>query len=394
MKSTEQPQSDSFPLELLSRPEAERLNYFKSYRIKHPNLMKADAALWRAINARVSNSIIFVFGPSGVGKSTLCTRIAERLTDQASAGELVEDRLSSRPLLTEAPPPEGGGFDWKMFYRQALATIEEPFLSKLDRDPLSSVNPRIAPALAFAPGATYCEYRLSLRQALRQRRPAAFLIDEAQHIGKVASGRKLQNHMDVIKWLAGCSDAKLVLFGTYELLSLRNLSGQLSRRSVEIHFKRYRTTDKGIKSFQGVLWDFQRHLPLMIEPDLLKHWKYFYIHSIGCIGILKDWLTVTLHDALEERSRTITLDMLEHNALSVEQCESIAYESVEGEARLSNGGGASRRLLQLLGFSDAVSKRLPAVNQEAEDKKSVKSTPKLPRPVGRRAPRRDPLGRK
>src|SRR4051794_4142625 len=97
MGSTEQPQSDCFPLELLSRPEAERLDYFKNYRIKHPKLMKADAALWRAINARVSNSIIFVFGPTGVGKSTLCTRIAERLTDQASSGASEEGRSSSRP---------------------------------------------------------------------------------------------------------------------------------------------------------------------------------------------------------------------------------------------------------------------------------------------------------
>jgi hypothetical protein len=30
-------------------------------------------------------------------------------------------------------------------------------------------------------------------------------------------------------------------------------------------------------------------MPEMVEP-LLQHWPYFYERSIGCIGVLKDWL--------------------------------------------------------------------------------------------------------
>lgn len=25
----------------------------------------------------------------------------------------------------------------------------------------------------------------------------------------------------------------------------------------------------------------------MVEPDLMKHWEYCYVHSVGCVGILK-----------------------------------------------------------------------------------------------------------
>jgi hypothetical protein len=40
----------------------------------------------------------------------------------------------------------------------------------------------------------------------------------------------LQNQMDMLKSLADSTHSRLVLVGTYELLTFRNLSGQLSRR--------------------------------------------------------------------------------------------------------------------------------------------------------------------
>ncbi len=82
--------------------------------------------------------------------------------------------------------------------------------------------------------------RLALESALIHRRPAAFFIDEAQHLAKMKSGRKLQDQLDSIKSLASLTDTVHILVGTYELLPFRNLSAQLSRRSIDIHFPRYR----------------------------------------------------------------------------------------------------------------------------------------------------------
>ena len=293
--------------------------------------------------------------------------------------------------INRSPAPETRGFNWKNFYKGAPATLEAPYFDNLVHDPLPPINPRLAPALAFASRLGNAEYGLTLKRALLHRRPAAFFIDEAQHIGKISSGRKLQDQMDVVKALASCSPTRLVLIGTYELLNLRDLSGQLSRRRIDIHFKRYRRGDTDIKSFQSVLWNFQRHLPLMVEPALMKHWEYCYIHSIGCIGILKDWLTLTLNEALEEKASTITLEMLERTALSIDQCETIAYEAVEGERRLSKREGPSARLLQLLGMTDREITKSASTDEENKKKKSAK--PRLPRPVGRRAPHRDKIGR-
>ncbi len=60
------------------------------------------------------------------------------------------------------------------------------------------------------------------------------------------------------------------LLGTYELLTFRNLSGQLSRRSVDIHFPRYQVDNPDdIQAFKSVLLTFQRQMPLIKEPDLV-----------------------------------------------------------------------------------------------------------------------------
>src|SRR5207249_6305769 len=76
-------------------------------------------------------------------------------------------------------------------------------------------------------------------QALRYRRPPVVFVDEAQHIARIASGRRLSDQLDVIKSIANRTQTVHVLLGTYELLAFRNLSAQLSRRSVDVHFARY-----------------------------------------------------------------------------------------------------------------------------------------------------------
>jgi hypothetical protein len=134
-----------------------------------------------------------------VGKSTLCSRITERLHQQLIKATSSEESPRAYALFTEAPAPEKGGFNWKNFYKRSLATLEEPFITSIGWAPLPPSNPRLAPALLFSSGLENSEYGLALQRALRQRHSIVFLVDEAQHIGKIASGRKLQDQMDVIK---------------------------------------------------------------------------------------------------------------------------------------------------------------------------------------------------
>src|SRR5262249_8566323 len=130
-----------------------------------------------------------------------------------------------------------------------------------------------------------------LVDVLLHRKPRALWFDEGQHLIKVSGARGLLDQLDVIKSLANRSEVTPVLFGTYEMNALLGLSPQLDRRIRRIHIPRYKASQPDdVLEFQRVLLGFQKHLPYPVEPRLVENWAYFFEGSLGCIGILKDWL--------------------------------------------------------------------------------------------------------
>jgi hypothetical protein len=334
---------ETFPRELLNRPVSERLAHFRSYTVAHPLLKEADTALKRAIQEPAGGSLVFVVGPTGVGKTTLRLRV-EQYLKEAFLPEAKEDVGRIPVVAVEAVAPDSGNFNWKDYYQRALRSLEEPLISHK----IGSCGQDLRTCTSRTAGT---ELRYALEQALRFRRPTAVMVDEAQHLTKMASGRKLSDQLDSLKSLANLAGCVHVLIGTYELLPCRNLSAQLSRRSIDIHFRRYRADDpKDVEAFQRVIFSFQRQLPLAEEPQLWRDWEYCYARSIGCVGVLKDWLTRGLAAALETDAATLTREHLEKYSWSMDQCEKMAQEALEGESALTEKKEVRIRLLTLLGL--------------------------------------------
>lgn len=202
-------------------------------------------------------------------------------------------------------------------------------------------------------------------QALKHRKPYAILIDEAEHMAKAARGSKLLDQLDHLKSLAIMAQVVHVLVGTYDLMVFRNLSAQLSRRSIDVHFSRYQATNEAdVRAFKSVLWSFQRNLPLEEEPDLLQHWKYCYERTIGCVGVLKDWLTRALAEALEQGEKTLSRPLLKQHALPVDRCGQMVSEAVAGETALTADDQAAYRLRVRLGLEQGPAQRHGQALQE------------------------------
>jgi len=183
-----------------------------------------------------------------------------------------------------------------------------------------------------------------------------------------------------------------VLVGTYDLMVFRNLSAQLSRRSIDVHFSRYHATNEAdVRAFKSVLWSFQRNLPLEEEPDLLQHWKYCYERTIGCVGVLKDWFTRALAEALEQGEKTLSRPLLEQHALSVDRCGQMVSEAVAGETALSEDDHAAYRLRVRLGLEQGPAE-LHGQGPQGKDRqeRSIPSQRHHAR-VGQRKPVRDPV---
>jgi len=184
-----------------------------------------------------------------------------------------------------------------------------------------------------------------------------------------------------------------VLFGTYELLAFRNLSAQLSRRSVDIHFPRYRADDpKDREMFLNVVRSFEQHLPLSQPPDLVRDWEYLYERSIGCVGVLKDWLVRALTGVFRRNATVLTIGDLKAHALSVSQCEKMLSEALEGEVSLLEGAQESNRLRTRLGLNPLERPPEKLASSLVGAGIAVRSRKQPSRP-GQRIPTRDVIGR-
>ena len=68
-----------------------KVQQFRKVTIAHPHLLAARERLITAISDSPRNSVVFVLGPTGVGKTTLRTKVESDLT-AGLAPELMQDK--------------------------------------------------------------------------------------------------------------------------------------------------------------------------------------------------------------------------------------------------------------------------------------------------------------
>src|SRR6266700_1678161 len=133
----EQGQPAPFPRHLLNESPASRLDYFKAYTVAHPALKQADQAVWNALREPAGAALIFVVGPTGVGKTTLLAQIEKRLIELAMTQSHAEhSRLAA--LKLDAVSPALTQFKWADYYQRALLLLQQPQIEYTvsDRGPL------------------------------------------------------------------------------------------------------------------------------------------------------------------------------------------------------------------------------------------------------------------
>jgi len=364
---------------LTSEPAAQVLQRFHSFTMAHPRPVETKSRLLTAIRSAAPGSLILVLGPTGVGKTTLRLKVEQLLVEELLP--VLEAQPGRIPFVSvDTAAALHGNFSWKDHFARMLRQLNEPLIdSKLDGERNARGQFTPAPRAGF-------ELQYAVEQALRHRQPAAVFLDEAQHLSRIASGRKLADQLDVIKSMANQTKIVHVLLGTYELLAFRNLSGQLSRRSLDIHFCRYRCEDRqDMEIFRNIVLTFEGQIPVEEPGSLSGCMDLLYERSVGCVGVLKEWISRALAAALAANKPTLKQRYLEETALSPSQCERILIEAKEGEARLNEDEVSRSRLRSLLGMSAAVKK--------PDDCGTQTPLPaKRKRGCGRRNPTRDKVG--
>ncbi len=143
------------------------------------------------------------------------------------------------------------------------------------------------------------------------------------------------------------------------------------------------------RDFQGVLLTLLQQVPLEVDQNaLLQQWPYFYERSIGCVGVLKDWLVRAVAATFADKQSVLTFTRLQEYALPEAQCESMAMEAASGEQELHYTASRRQHLWTILGMSPLTEKKEelpPKTETETSTEEVVKEKSPPPKQTTRRA---------
>lgn len=328
----------AFPIELLKASNEKKKQYFRDYTVHHKNLDDTIDETMMYIRALVDERIILICGPSGVGKQELIKGIKKRIVE-AEEGNSNKTTGYIPYVEVEAIAPVQGSFDFPGLWKTTLVKMNEPMMDDkylpvevLDRDGKGN---RVIKA-----DTKKADYEKVLINTLIYRHVKVMIINEAHHMLMVATAKKANWSVNVLKSLASCN-VPIVLVGTYELLKYLELESefidQSIRRTKIVNFPRYYQDKEGLKYFGAATKDLILHMPLKeIDPNIIsENLEYLFEYSLGRIGALKIWLMDAFSYALEQQAKLLTRMHLEATRISG-YLRNIVLDGIEdGEIRMS-----------------------------------------------------------
>ncbi len=301
-------------------------------RIRHAKLAQLMSDVDSLLDPE--GDILAIMGPTGAGKSVL----GDYLVNNALKHAAVE--MQSKPdllpaLRVEAVSSGEDEFSWRLFYQGILEQLGEDLsMPRLDYD-VDPITGRLLRARR-SPTNTLAGLRTAVERALVARQVRFLVVDEAAHIFRQCSPRKLIIQLDTLKSLSNTSGVQLVLIGSYDLYELLFLSGQLARRIQVVHFSRYREdVEADVRAFRACVQQFQNAHKELWGNSLVEHADALMENTLGCVGTLK---TVVKRAVKFAQARGgWSLDALQAALLTQTQREQILREVLEGEHRIEPG---------------------------------------------------------
>ncbi len=353
--------------------------------ITHPQLEAVHDRIRRAIRQPAGFSFVLVHGPTGVGKTTMTESLIEQTKalflsaqEKASFSSFSPYRMAPTPITAlriEADPPDKSAFNRGYFYRTVLTLLGEQTYSQqmhVDIHAEAAPSKRRRMSRAATESNDVPELREGAQAALYRHGVRVIFLDEAHHLLMGRDGAEGSTLQEQLEWLKSLSKTGIlyVLVGTYDLFNFGKLNGQIGRRCLPVHFPRYQLErEADCIAFQTTLLELLRRVPLECAAErwVTDHWLYFYECSVGCIGVLKDWLLRAVSAALDDGASRLSLDCVQDYALPVEVYRQMALDAYEGEQRLNHAEVNREHVWRLLQGGELIAPVPPLPPRETPD---------------------------
>jgi hypothetical protein len=323
----------------------------RSCTIEHPRYVALNAQVYAQAILGAPGDVIFIAGPTRVGKTTLKRSLIRELNGAMGAAD------GLIPVIdVEAATTQQGRFSTKHFTLRMLEELRDPVLYG------GCGSVRRAQSETFL--------RLHLEDAIRSRGTRYLILDEAHHFLRAPSSMHATDVLDWIKCIGNRTSAITVMFGGYDILQFCYSSAHLNGRSTFFNFSRYRPTRCDLEDFDRVLASIDQIVGEEIGISLLEHRSVIYDGSLGCIGLVTSWLTSALSNMIGRGA----------NFLAWEDFSAVRSENQISPIRAEIDMGES-----ILGVSDDVVGKIASCGPTSERQK------RSGRPFQRK-PRRDPVG--
>jgi hypothetical protein len=347
-----------------------RLQAFIDFKVKHPRLEEIDETLMRAIGGHRTYTLLPLYGTSGVGKSTVLKRVAERC-------RAIEPDSSCVPVVEVQASPEDVGASARLdYYRQILDQLRLRHVAVNDR--VKHLTLLTHPGKKSSDPAEWLDMREAVVYAFDLLRVKGVFVDEAQHLMSVDTPHKPTSQLDWLKALTNRTNVLHVLAGNFDLYDFCHLHGQAGRRMRDLYFPRYHFDNvTECEEFVGVPRSLLEQVPLHVDvPGLLPHWRWFGEWSLGCVGVLSDWLVETVDALYRQGGTTLTIDALHKHALPPDLRARMEREARAGEFKMDQAKTQNEQeLRRLLGNPTPVPGAAPIPAPSANEADASRLSP-------------------
>ncbi len=289
-------------------------------------------------------TLLPLYGASGVGKSTVLGHVAERCRAEETDSSCV-------PVVEVQASPEDVGSSARLdYYRQILDQLRARSVAVNDR--VKHLSRLSHPGKKSTDPAEWLDMREAVVYAFALLRVKGVFVDEAQHLMAVDTPHKPTSQLDWLKALTNRTNVLHVLAGNFDLYDFCHLHGQAGRRMRDLYFPRYHFDNAAeCEAFVGALRSLLEQVPLQVDvPGLLAHWRWFGEWSLGCIGVLSDWLVETVDALYKQGGTALTIDALHKHALPPGLRARMEREARAGEFKMEQAKAKTEQeLRQLLG---------------------------------------------